>query len=259
MKLQVDPVDFTLKQIFKATLDKKLYLIANLKDQINQISNQSTVDKITVYKSIHQGFIDHYNIGIEPIDNISFIKKFFKVKSKNNNNFFDNLFYDGIDKRNITKLLSDVNKLLNLINLDLVKNVPKIDLFITQKNVDSAYSIAEENAIVVEFVSFDQSFLAIQIFHEFVHFIEIYNEDVNKLNLQYINDNMKSVEVVNSGNSQGYSYDIGAVDKYSGFVYSDNRTELLSNELMFFLKNPVDSLILNTKFYNYINSIKFFA
>lgn len=259
MKEKTDHIDFTIKNIIKAPIDKKLELISCVKATIAKHSLENNINKLEAYQIFQQKFSENYNMGSISSENVSFIKKFFKVKSKKNTNFFDNFFYDGIEKQSISLLLKHVNILLNLINEDLIKKVPKVDLFITQKEKDLAYSIQAENAIVIEFSDFDFDFLAIQIFHEYIHFIEIYNPDLNQSNLNYIHKNMTGVESVETGHSKGYLYNIGCIDSYSGFVYEDKKTELLSNELMFFLKNPVDSLVLNTSFYKYLNSIRFFA
>lgn len=248
--------------VHKNKIKDSLIKYKNIKDHVIQLSEKTeNQSKIELYANLKENIIVENKLNDSMKSKVDFVKKIFKVKTKKNKSFIDNIFYDGISKSEIELLLVDLNKILNLINFDYIKNVEKISIFLTQKDDNKAFSVGEQNAIIVEFSEYNHEFILLQIMHEFIHFIEIYNPNLNLSNINYIKSNMKGVkssDLTKYNKSKGFLYDIGTIDEYSGFVYDDLKTELLSNELMFFFQNPIDSLVLNNKFFIYLTDIEFF-
>lgn len=245
----------------KIESENKINYFKHAKQEVINNAEKLGIQRIDSFISFKNKIIKKYNNYQSNDYHIKFVKKIFNISNqKIKGNIVDQLLFDGIEKDQCLKIKGDFFKLLELINPDLIKNVPPLDICLYLSDKSNAYSLREKNMIVVSFSSFDAQFIVKQLVHEYIHFIEFYNPEFADKNLQLIIRNSQNKK--RNCNIRGENFEIFDLDQtyddWSGYVYPDNHTEIVSTEIMYLFSDPVDALFTKSDFFQYLNEIKFF-
>lgn len=209
------------------------------------------------------------------IDKKNYLKKYLSIirkKSSKNNLLKKDLFSDvycddGISQFYVDNLLELFYEIISIYPTHFFNNINNVNLVI--KNDDGfSYSDCKNNLI---YLAKDDSknilVLLSELVHEMTHMIEFYNKDINKMARNYIKERSSGIQdsiknlslkynkLYNEEIGEEIVYDIKSEDFYSGKIYANKMTELISNGIEYYLNNHICFMFLDPDYAEFLLNV----